>query len=410
MSLWRFGVLAAAAHAQCVTKQLLSAGDGVTFPKPGDTVSMHYTGTLATTGEKFDSSRDRGKEFSTKIGVSQVIQGWDQGVPQMSLGEHAILRISAACGYGLQGSPPVIPPNADLVFDVELNGLNGRRAGAPMAPAVLPAMGISVIAPPVTSAIAPPAAALPRCITSSCGHAISWDTTGAGKPLCLCNPLCSQWAGTQGILPCCPGLQEVCLDPWRSPSPGNAATAPQGAALMNTAPVAQSAAPLNTPAARPAAMSTLPQATALPVCRPSSCGMGMASGLNSMTAVCSCDASCLAPGATLLCCQSFREVCQPAAAPAVLASAPVLQQQLNGASASMSASSRPASKPASGTPCTLGKMMWAEQPACDKKRWAIQGGKCKKVCPAIDTQSGIKFYTTGKVGKNACVAALALCN
>ncbi|KAG2219388.1 hypothetical protein INT45_010964, partial [Circinella minor] len=94
-------------------------GDGKTFPKPGDTVSMHYTGTL-TNGDKFDSSRDRGSPFVCKIGVGQLIKGWDEGVPQMSVGQRAKLTCTPDYAYGPRGIPGVIPPNATLVFDVEL--------------------------------------------------------------------------------------------------------------------------------------------------------------------------------------------------------------------------------------------------------------------------------------------------
>ncbi|KAI7849539.1 FK506-binding protein 1 [Circinella umbellata] len=95
------------------------AGDGANFPKPGDTVSMHYTGTL-TNGQKFDSSRDRGSPFVCKIGVGQLIKGWDEGVPQMSVGQRAKLTCTPDYAYGPRGIPGVIPPNATLVFDVEL--------------------------------------------------------------------------------------------------------------------------------------------------------------------------------------------------------------------------------------------------------------------------------------------------
>jgi len=103
-----------------VTKDILSEGDGKTFPKTGDKLQMHYTGTLEIGGKKFDSSHDRGKPFSFTIGIGQVIRGWDDGVIQMSLGEKAILNISSDYGYGSRGAGGVIPPNADLVFEVEL--------------------------------------------------------------------------------------------------------------------------------------------------------------------------------------------------------------------------------------------------------------------------------------------------
>ncbi|CAE7573310.1 fkh1 [Symbiodinium natans] len=84
---------------------------------------MHYTGTLSS-GKKFDSSRDRGQPFRTQIGVGQVIRGWDEGVPTMSLGEKAILRMTSDYGYGSRGAGRVIPPNADLTFEVELLRIN----------------------------------------------------------------------------------------------------------------------------------------------------------------------------------------------------------------------------------------------------------------------------------------------
>lgn len=110
----------------------ITPGDGKTFPKPGDTVTMHYTGTLAKNGSEFDSSRKPGRDaFQTQIGVGRVIQGWDQGVPQLSLGERAKLIIPSNEGYGSQGAAGVIPPNADLIFDVELLAINGKRGKYP---------------------------------------------------------------------------------------------------------------------------------------------------------------------------------------------------------------------------------------------------------------------------------------
>ena len=80
---------------------------------------MHYTGTL-TNGDVFDSSVRKGRPFKFTIGIGQVIRGWDEGVIQMSLGEKAILRITSDYGYGARGAGNVIPPNADLIFEVEL--------------------------------------------------------------------------------------------------------------------------------------------------------------------------------------------------------------------------------------------------------------------------------------------------
>jgi FKBP-type peptidyl-prolyl cis-trans isomerase len=99
----------------------------------GDTVSVHYTGTLMN-GKKFDSSRDKNQPFEFTLGKGNVIKGWDQGVVGMKVGGKRKLVIPSAMGYGERGSPPNIPPNAGLKFDVELLEVKGA-AGAPSASA-----------------------------------------------------------------------------------------------------------------------------------------------------------------------------------------------------------------------------------------------------------------------------------
>jgi hypothetical protein len=98
-------------------KKITKEGSGES-PSPGDEVKAHYTGTLDD-GTKFDSSRDRGKEFTFKIGKGQVIKGWDQGFATMKRGECAILRCSPDYAYGPNGQGK-IPANSTLTFDVEL--------------------------------------------------------------------------------------------------------------------------------------------------------------------------------------------------------------------------------------------------------------------------------------------------
>ena len=91
-------------------------------PKPGQKVSVHYTGTLEN-GAKFDSSVDRGQPFVFPIGEGRVIKGWDEGVMTMKIGGKRKLIIPPDLGYGAKGAGGVIPPGATLIFEVELLGV-----------------------------------------------------------------------------------------------------------------------------------------------------------------------------------------------------------------------------------------------------------------------------------------------
>ena len=107
---------------------LLAEGAGAAI-EAGQSAMVHYTGWLYDQsladgkGKKFDSSRDRGQPFSFPLGAGRVIKGWDLGVAGMKVGERRMLMIPAELGYGSRGAGGAIPPNADLLFDVELLGI-----------------------------------------------------------------------------------------------------------------------------------------------------------------------------------------------------------------------------------------------------------------------------------------------
>jgi len=117
------------------TKTILKYGDGVNKPKPGDQVTIEYTGCLYDAlqvandykGKQFDTSIGRG-DFITKIGEGKVIRGWDEGVLEMTLGEKCLLTITSDYAYGERGFPGHIPPGSTLVFDVELKAINDKVA------------------------------------------------------------------------------------------------------------------------------------------------------------------------------------------------------------------------------------------------------------------------------------------
>jgi FKBP-type peptidyl-prolyl cis-trans isomerase FkpA len=106
-------------------KEDVKVGEGPEA-KTGDEVKVHYTGRLLKTGLKFDSSLDKGDPFTFKLGEGGVIKGWDKGVPGMKVGGKRKLTIPSDLAYGKAGSPPKIPADAPLVFDIELLEVVGK--------------------------------------------------------------------------------------------------------------------------------------------------------------------------------------------------------------------------------------------------------------------------------------------
>jgi peptidylprolyl isomerase len=96
----------------------IQEGTGAT-PQRGQTLSVHYTGTLQN-GTKFDSSRDRGTPMDFQFGVTPMIKGWDEGLSTMKVGGKRKIIVPPALGYGATGRPPTIPPNSTLIFEIEL--------------------------------------------------------------------------------------------------------------------------------------------------------------------------------------------------------------------------------------------------------------------------------------------------
>ena len=127
IAVWTPAVLTGCATEEMVPfqKQDVTPGTGAEAAK-GNTVRVHYTGWLYDSsaannrGTKFDSSKDRGEPFDFNLGAGEVIQGWDEGVAGMKVGGTRVLTIPPEMGYGSRGAGGVIPPNATLVFEVEL--------------------------------------------------------------------------------------------------------------------------------------------------------------------------------------------------------------------------------------------------------------------------------------------------
>jgi len=113
-----------------LSAQIIQQGTGDRLVKAGDKITVHYNGMLLD-GTKFDSSIDRGQPFSLTIGAGQVIQGWDQGIIGMKVGEQRRLFVPSELAYGEQGAGETIKPNDDLIFDVALISIDNNETTEP---------------------------------------------------------------------------------------------------------------------------------------------------------------------------------------------------------------------------------------------------------------------------------------
>jgi len=100
--------------------QVIKNGDNLSFPKKGNTLRVHYEAFMTKTGKKFDSSRDRNETFELVLGSGQVIEGWEEVLSKMSIGEIVRFTLPPAYAYGKNGLPGLVPPGSELTFEVEL--------------------------------------------------------------------------------------------------------------------------------------------------------------------------------------------------------------------------------------------------------------------------------------------------
>lgn len=107
-------------HRAGIYLRTVKPGDAANYPQPGDAVKIHYEAFLKDTGEKFDSSRDRRRPISFRVGEKQVVEGLEVAMLRMSKGQIAEVTVPHQLAYGAQGYPPIIPPRSDLVFVVEV--------------------------------------------------------------------------------------------------------------------------------------------------------------------------------------------------------------------------------------------------------------------------------------------------